>query len=494
MMVGGGACGVGAVVLNTKTTKRREEHEEEEKRRRGEEEKTSTSTSTRRDVRVRVRVRVARADGARWRGAREGRARDGAMGSASTKVGHREQAAGTAIPGLAAQDARFLPISRHALTRVLAEEGPFDAAARGHFVTFSALLAHVFHFLFDLEARELKRTYAPFDPDALHAPVHPPTSADKKTQAALFVERLEYVLSRANYRRIDGDELDALLSQHSPWALRLRVDRTPYAQFCLYGRGVGEEERALREVRTLFRARRHRFAVFRRLVLVVQFKPVKGLPAGVEPDAMYLKLFKNIPCADLEMLFPNTVPEMKLTDKVRVVVPLLSGTGTTVIKILGAAALSMVAALMLAAGFLGYAIKSFFGFLQVKEKYHGALVTSLYFNSLDNNQGVIHHLIDQAEEEECKEALLAYTFLLTEPKARQDEATLDARIERFLAARLGVRLDFEAPDALAKLERLELLERSPEGALRVCSLPEALRRLDRAWDGYFTFAADPEEA
>ena len=68
----------------------------------------------------------------------------------------------------------------------------------------------------------------------------------------------------------------------------------------------------------------------------------------------------------------------------------------------------------------------------MKEKYQGTLVTNLYFNSLDNNQGVIHHLIDQAEEEECKEALLAYHFLLTEPEAGRDEATLDARIERFL--------------------------------------------------------------
>jgi hypothetical protein len=395
-------------------------------------------------------------------------------------------------PGLESCDFRFVPVSRHTLTRVLAEEGPYEAEASERFVTFSTLLAHVFHFLFDREVRTLKRTYAPFDPDTLQTPVHALTPEEKTEQAATFVERFEHVLRRANYRRIENDELDDLLSRHSPWALRLRVDRTQYAQFCLYCRGMGDEERQLRDLKTLYRKRTHCVSIFLRLVLLVQFKPLDNLPSGVEPDFVYLKLFKNIPCVDLEMLFPNTVPEMKLFDKVRVMVPLISGTGTTVIKIIGAAAISVFAALMIAAAFIGYAVKSFFGFLRVKEKYQGTLVTNLYFNSLDNNQGVIHHLIDQAEEEECKEALLAYHFLLTEPDAGRDESTLDARIERFLLERFGARLDFEAPDALDKLRSLGLLEVSDEGALSVAPLQSALCRLDRAWDAYFTFE-EPEE-
>ena len=42
-----------------------------------------------------------------------------------------------------------------------------------------------------------------------------------------------------------------------------------------------------------------------------------------------------------------------------------------------------------------------------------ALSDNLYFKNLDNNAGVFYHLIDAAEEEEFKEAVLAYYFLLT---------------------------------------------------------------------------------
>ena len=45
-----------------------------------------------------------------------------------------------------------------------------------------------------------------------------------------------------------------------------------------------------------------------------------------------------------------------------------------------------------------------------------ALADSLYFKNLDNNAGVFHHLVDAAEEEEFKEAVLAYYFLLTAEK------------------------------------------------------------------------------
>ena len=46
-----------------------------------------------------------------------------------------------------------------------------------------------------------------------------------------------------------------------------------------------------------------------------------------------------------------------------------------------------------------------------------SLSESLYFRNLDNDAGVFHHLLDAAEEEEVKEAVLAYHFLRT-PVAR----------------------------------------------------------------------------
>ncbi len=58
----------------------------------------------------------------------------------------------------------------------------------------------------------------------------------------------------------------------------------------------------------------------------------------------------------------------------------------------------------------GYGVRSFYGYLQTKQKYQLNLTESLYYQNLDNNAGVISRLLDEAEEQENREAVLAYTF------------------------------------------------------------------------------------
>jgi len=65
----------------------------------------------------------------------------------------------------------------------------------------------------------------------------------------------------------------------------------------------------------------------------------------------------------------------------------------------------------LAAGGIGYGYKSFYGYQQTRQRYHLTLTQSLYFQNLDNNAGVLFRLLDEAEEQECRESLLAYYFL-----------------------------------------------------------------------------------
>ena len=97
--------------------------------------------------------------------------------------------------------------------------------------------------------------------------------------------------------------------------------------------------------------------------------------------------------------------------------------------------------------------------------------------------GIFDYVIGAAEEQECKEAFLAYHFLhaaSSPPTADQ----LDGRIEAWLRETFGVDLDFAADDALAKLERLGLLKREGE-RLAVPPLDGALLRLRRVWDDFF---------
>jgi hypothetical protein len=103
----------------------------------------------------------------------------------------------------------------------------------------------------------------------------------------------------------------------------------------------------------------------------------------------------------------------------------------------------------------GYLWKQYSSFRNRKLKYTQALTENLYFKLLDNNAGAMYRILDDAEESECKESLLAYYFLLVSDRPMTAKE-LDEAVENWMAKQLSCRLDFEIDDALAKLLKLEL--------------------------------------
>jgi hypothetical protein len=122
-----------------------------------------------------------------------------------------------------------------------------------------------------------------------------------------------------------------------------------------------------------------------------------------------------------------------------------------------------------------------------------SLSENLYFRNLDNDAGVFHHLLDAAEEEEVKEAVLAYHFLRNAERPLTAEE-LDGRIEGWFADKWDATFDFEVDDGVGKLRRLELVEEDGQGRLSAVTLDEAKRRLDETWDNLFTYNAQPRAA
>jgi hypothetical protein len=150
----------------------------------------------------------------------------------------------------------------------------------------------------------------------------------------------------------------------------------------------------------------------------------------------------------------------------------------------------LLAFLAFVGGTVGYGLKSFFGYLQTKDKYHLHLTRSLYYQNLDNNAGVFARLVYEAEQQEVREALAAYALLRRhQGDAGITAADLDRLIERWLEAFLELKADFEVDDALEKLARWKLLERVSGGTLRAVTPEEACRRLDGIWDNWYTASA-----
>jgi hypothetical protein len=109
----------------------------------------------------------------------------------------------------------------------------------------------------------------------------------------------------------------------------------------------------------------------------------------------------------------------------------------------------------------------------------------LYFLGLDSNAGVLTRLLDEAEEQECRETYLAYYFLWRHaPPQGWTAEQLDDYVELFLEGAVNLKVDFEIGDALDKLERLKLIRKS--GVLYTAvPLADALSALDRTWDQAF---------
>lgn len=225
----------------------------------------------------------------------------------------------------------------------------------------------------------------------------------------------------------------------------------------------------------------------------------------VRPGAMLLKYFRDIASADLNALFPDVRVVMGLRDQLFLGAPALiagvpillklASTLTVLFLVAGfylgvstavhdeemAGALAAVSGLIALGGFI---ITHWVRFQRQSLMHQKILFDNVYYRNVNNNAGIFDYIIGEAEEQGCKEAFLAYHFLLGDGASTQD--ALDRQIEAWLKSKFGAYIDFECDDALAKLDRLGLLRRDGD-RLSVPPLDEALVRLDRIWDDFSPF-------
>ena len=67
-----------------------------------------------------------------------------------------------------------------------------------------------------------------------------------------------------------------------------------------------------------------------------------------------------------------------------------------------------------------------------RNEYMMTLAQNLYFHNLANNRGVLTLLVDRAEEEDIKEELLLYNYLVRNKDKGTNLSTAKADIELFL--------------------------------------------------------------
>ena len=398
------------------------------------------------------------------------------------------------------QPAHHIPLSKEEiLSKFISELADSD---KSDGKKFFMLIKNQIHLDFHQILEELDQSYKPLNPNI------PNKTASTELNSSTFTEHLKYALTKANYKALGQTELNDALAAESLFKIRLYVDFNDYQQTVLFTRG----ETIRKEEVALFGRFFKREIEFNNYDSVVMFLHLKNeivdatLQESCIPGSVVLKMFHNVPKADLEMLFPNTKIRMRLKDKLMIGIPaLISGIILAVTKlgasfiILGAligfwlgfsdepVTLNKTSLVVVLAGLstiAGYLWKQFSGFNKKKLQFVQKLIENLYFKNLDNNDGVYYRLVNEAEKEEVKEVLLAYFYLLQSTKPLSTKE-LDTNLEQWIEKTWGCNIDFDVDDAMEKLQRLNLVIQENTQFTAV-KLADAIQQLDHRWDNYFT--------
>ena len=394
----------------------------------------------------------------------------------------------------------FIPFTRDQITKMLLDEGKLNNDEVSKFEQFCLLLKSIYHFEFHEDLENLKSSYRIFNPDVNLAPNELENSNTSKIEADL-TNMLRQTLINGNFEKVSQEDLYAAMEKEGIFPVSCQIDFDCFDYYEIYYQGTRTSKE---EIKTWnpFKKKEVEFKLYDRIVFFFKVKnedffhsDKKNTKPGI-PGKIYIKFFRNIPESDLEMIFPNPKPEMKFIHKMQIFLPLLAGFGVLIQKTIiepnfnsGSNPLQEglspgLVVFLIVLG--GYVLRTFLGYKNVVQSFLGEIAKSLYFKDKGNNQGVFNMLIDSAEEEECKEALMAYYFLLNSNK-KMTEETLDNAIEEWMEIKHKTKIDFEVDDAIRKLEEKNLVIRDTNGILTALNLDEALSHMDYIWDNYFEY-------
>ena len=248
------------------------------------------------------------------------------------------------------------------------------------------------------------------------------------------------------------------------WVRRLGLESLPFSH--LFKRSKLQEP-AYREMVVVFRLH----ALGSKLLekLGVQKKPDEK----AHRRRLHIKIFRDIPLADSEIVFPENTPQMRTLDAVLLTITALVAAPAVIKATSGGGRASLVIAAVL----LAYVSKVVGQYWRARKMRMARMTQELYHKTRDNDVGVLQYLVDAGEEQDFKELALVYGVLLrTDEWLTAEEA--DENVEAFIRNQFaGIDVDFEISDALRKSvdgdTPFGLLERrqDPDGTARYRARP-----------------------
>ncbi|XVF59937.1 hypothetical protein PTKIN_Ptkin08bG0001600 [Pterospermum kingtungense] len=185
---------------------------------------------------------------------------------------------------------------------------------------------------------------------------------------------------------------------------------------------------------------------------------------------IYVKHFKHIPMADLEIVLPEKKnPGLTPMDWVKFLVSAAIGL-VTVISSLSMPKADIRVILGILSAVVGYCVKTYFSlsvfffflipilfwFQQNLADYQSLITRSVYDKQLDSGKGTLLHLCDEVIQQEVKEVILSYFVLMEQGKGVGKEE-LDLLCEQLIKENFGDDCNFDVDDAVRKLQKLGIV-------------------------------------
>lgn len=349
----------------------------------------------------------------------------------------------------------------------------------------------------------LKDAYAPFDPDAETMRLTEAIDDDSREKLNRLFASASMMLKRGGFHRMTRDEIESTMQGASHWGIEMDVCWDVFERVEVFYRGKGIGFRTRRPWWRFFRTQELMVPTFRRVVMVLKQKPHKRLDKHADTKHVFMKLFKDIPMMDIEMLLPGTrlrMPKLERGKLGSTAVGSLAWLGFKLAPFFSTFSISAMLSGSLLTLFmplfliLGYSYKTIVSFRVSKKSYLLQLTQSLYFQGLDTNAGVLYRLFDEAAEQNIRQTLFAWFFLWRFSGSKGWTADeLDKAVEADLEKRVSTRVEVDTVDALSRLERLNMIRRigdryvaQPVGEAINALKTLSPRNADSRWQGEVT--------
>lgn len=424
-------------------------------------------------------------------------------------------ASAPAPPAPADKRERFIPITRFALIDSLTTthvwpNGPAEAEDARRFFRY---LDYWRQQQYNSKLFELDQCYEPFSPDSDLILGRSYSPSELLAIKDTVFKGVEDLLVRANYDRIEPDQLDIIMTPDSAYGLDLHVDMDAFEDIVIYSRGSTTKIDTRQSPIKIGRKVEFEVPIFKRLFVMFKLKTAEHrvadliarekisrtdaerkvtkmrthLPAAIKDDRIYIKLFKDIPRTDIEMVFPNTRVRFRPFDKLKLGVSAGGGLGMGAVGAAGKIALlatNPLAAAGAVIGLGGVAARQASAFINQKQKYMVTMARNLYFHSMADNRGVILKIAARGAEEDIKEEILLYSVLAKEKATRADLPAIDRAIESFISRTFKVPVNFEIDDALDRLLKDGIVTEAADGSFKTLGPADAAQKIDAMWDKF----------